>query len=481
MITSSDIIRGRSFGNPLSIFGIPARLSNTRNPRTLDYSGKRFSGGVITTGGGVAGRPLQQVGEYYKELLTEVGQNLTASEIREILKVVSNPEYKDRLISFAGGIPDPVTFPINELRDGFNRFLLSQYADSAFQYGETAGIAPLRDHLAQMESRQQGRNFTRENILITTGSQQALDLIFTGFLERGTPLMAGVPIYLGCEQAAAKNGGYSLYLQTDDNGLIPSQVEDCVKFFRANETRRSIPTLLYVVPNFDNPTGKTIPLDRRQELLSLAQRHHFLIIEDDPYGALRYRGENIPSLKSMDDTGNVILCKSFSKTAMPGLRVGYVVADPVIIAKLELIKQGADLQSSSFSQYALFEYLRNNDIWEHVRNDIVPLYSSKMMTMLNALKQHFTGKWTSQSVWTKPDGGMFLWMTFPNIPGFDCRALVPELLEKTQVAWVSGGAFLGEPNTARFNFTKETPEKIKEGVRRIAKFVEDKCEELSEK
>jgi 2-aminoadipate transaminase len=379
-----------------------------------------------------------------------------SSAIRELLNVVANPD----VISFAGGLPSTEAFPIARFREAAER-ILSYQAAQALQYGSTEGYLPLREMIARHTGRY-GIIVGPENILLTTGSQQALDLIGKVFINPGDGVLTERPTYLGALQAWNGHEPEYLSLDVDDHGLDTRDLDRAL---------RSGPKFIYLLPNFQNPTGVTLSLERRKLLVERADHYGIPIIEDDPYGQLRYEGEHLPPLVALDAqargddpySGNVIYLSTFSKILAPGLRLGWVVAPAEVIRRLVAAKQGADLHTSNFVQMLAYEVARGGFMDEHVRK-IRGLYRTRRDAMLAAMKLYFP----LEVQWPHPAGGLFLWVTLP--AGIDARELLHlSLVER--VAFVPGSHFFPDAplnNTLRLNFSNVEPDRIEEGIRRLA-------------
>jgi 2-aminoadipate transaminase len=387
-------------------------------------------------------------------------KGITSSQIRELLKVTQRPG----MISFGGGLPAPDVFPVQRFEEACHKVLTEQ-ANQALQYGATEGYTPLRELIANNMARY-GIKVKAENVLITSGSQQALDLIGKLFINAGDRVLVEAPTYLGALQAFNIYGAEYVSVPSDENGLCTDQLE---------EPLRSGPKFMYVLPNFQNPAGTTLSEGRRQELVLLADRYGIPIVEDDPYGQLRYEGEHLPSLVVLDrenlrrdegySIGNVIYLSTFSKTLAPGLRLGWIVAPPDVIGKLAQLKQGADLHTSTFTQFVAYEVARVGFLDKHVKV-IRQVYRERRDVMLQALQEFFPAEVT----WTHPQGGLFLWVNLPK--GLDIQAVFRSALEQN-VAFVPGDSFYAnDPQEGsrhmRLNFSNATPEQIREGIRRLA-------------
>jgi 2-aminoadipate transaminase len=389
-------------------------------------------------------------------------RNIKSSAIRELLKITQKPE----VISFAGGLPAPEVFPTERFREACIKVLSTQ-GRQALQYGATEGYEPLREMIARHTARY-GVKAKPENVLITSGSQQALDLIGKLLINSGDRVLVEAPTYLGALQAFNAYGAEYICVPSDNDGLRTEHLE---------ESLRLGPKFMYVLPNFQNPGGTTLAEGRRHELVLLAERYGIPIIEDDPYGQLRYEGEHLTPLIALDrknihsddgySRGNVIYLSTFSKTLAPGLRLGWMVAPPDVIAKLVQIKQGADLHTSTFTQMVAFEVAHDNFLDEHIKL-IRKVYGERRDVMLQALEEYFP----AEVSWTRPQGGLFLWVTLPE--GMDCHQLF-EAAIKENVAFVPGDSFYGGNGFAsegrrhfRLNFSNAEPEQIREGIRRLS-------------
>lgn len=381
---------------------------------------------------------------------------MKVSAIRELLKVTENPE----IISFAGGLPAPEVFPVKEFEEACTRVLRENGA-TALQYGTTEGYAPLRELIARLTCAY-GIQITPDNVMITSGSQQALDLIGKVFINPGDRILTESPTYMGALQAWAPYGADYVTVRTDDEGINTDDIEEAL---------RTGPKFMYVLPNFQNPMGVCMSLERRHKLVELADRYGVPIIEDDPYGQLRFEGTHLPAVEVIDAnyrvqnghyTGNVIYLSTFSKTLAPGLRLAWVIAPEEVIQKLVMAKQGTDLHTSTFTQMVAYEVARNGFISLHVKF-INKVYSERRDAMLDALTEHMPDGVT----WTHPQGGLFLWVRLPE--ACNSTELFP-LATKNKVAYVPGESFFpngGGLNTMRLNFSYCTPEKINEGISRL--------------
>jgi 2-aminoadipate transaminase len=375
--------------------------------------------------------------------------SLRPSTIREILKVTEQPD----VISFAGGLPAPELFPIADILSATKRVLRDAGA-SALQYGPTEGFSLLREAFAA-ECRKRGIDCSASDILVTTGSQQSLDLLGKVFLDAGDCVLTESPTYLAAIQAFQSYQARFQPVPTDRGGLIPEALPELIE--------REKPKFLYTIPNFQNPTGVTLTAARRQALYAIAARYRLNIVEDDPYGALRYAGADIAPIKSLDSEGLVTYLSTVSKTIVPGLRIGWSVSPSAVGRKLTIAKQAADLHTSSLDQRIVHRYLADFDSQAHIER-IRQSYGERYAIMDAILRETMPPGFT----WTHPEGGMFLWVTCPD--GIDTNKLMLEALAR-KVLFVPGRDFFPDASGNRFmrlNFSNASPEKIQEGIRRLA-------------
>jgi 2-aminoadipate transaminase len=370
--------------------------------------------------------------------LSQRAQKLTSSAIREILKVTERPE----VISFAGGLPAPDTFPVERLRAHTQR-VLEENPTAALQYGPTEGYLALREWIAAKHGA------PAANVLVTTGSQQGLDLLGKVLIDAGSRVLVETPTYLGALQAFSMCEPEFVSVASDEGGPIPSEL---------NQELTRDARFMYCLPNFQNPTGRRIPLERRRELIALAAERDLLILEDDPYGALSYRGDVLPTLHSMN-AQNVVYMGSFSKVLAPGLRVGYVIAPEVLHRKLVQAKQAADLHTPSFTQRIVYESVKDGFLDTHIPT-IRALYGERCAAMLAAMRKYFPASVT----WNRPEGGMFIWVRLP--AGMDSVQLLDRAIA-ANVAFVPGAPFYAnhpQANTLRLSFVTVPPDKIEKGI-----------------
>ena len=388
---------------------------------------------------------------------SNLAMNLKASEIRELLKLTTMPE----IISFAGGLPAPELFPTEDLKK-VDEAVLTKEGQAALQYGTTEGYTPLREQIAGRMKKSFMVDCTPENIVITSGSQQGLSLLAQIFRNPGDVVLVESPTYLGAINAFKLCGPEFVEVPTDDKGIIPEELEKILAKY-GDRVR-----MMYVIPEFQNPTGITWPMERRKAFMDIINRYDFPVLEDDPYGELRFDGDKVPSLKSMDTKGNIIFLGSFSKILMPGLRIAWMVADPTIIDKVVKLKQTVDLQSSSFGQRQTSFFIDMYDLDAHVAK-IKELYKKRRNLMCDSMKEYFPEGIT----FTYPEGGLFTWVTLPE--GMDAKELMPKVLAKN-VAYVPGGPFYphgGNANHFRLNYSNMPEERIVEGIKRLAEVLKE--------
>ncbi len=378
---------------------------------------------------------------------------IRVSTIREILKVAERPE----VISFAGGLPAPETFPVEAFAEAHARVFAEEGA-AAMQYSTTEGWRPLREWIA---TRMLGRGIdaTADRILITHGSQQGIDLVAKIFLDRDDQVIVENPSYLAALQAFSAHEVSFIAIESDDEGMRVDHVEEAL--------RHSQPKMIYLVSDFHNPKGTTLSQERRERLITLSRRYCVPIVEDDPYYETRFAGEFPRPLAAMDEGGLVIHLSTFSKTLSPGMRLGWVVAADEVIHALVIAKQASDLHSSTIGQRAVARLLTDFDYEGHI-SKIRTIYSERCHSMLNALEEHFP----RGSKWTRPEGGMFIWVQLPE--GVDAERLLEEAIRRN-VAFVPGAPFFAaDPrrNFMRLNFSNSKPEMIHEGIGRIGLLLE---------
>lgn len=374
--------------------------------------------------------------------------SLQPSAIREILKVTARPD----IISFAGGLPAPELFPTEDVRKAADR-VLAQSGRAALQYGTSEGYLPLREWIVD-ELGRRGIQSSVPEILVTVGSQQVLDLAGKLFIDPGDAVLTENPTYLAAIQAFRVFEARLVPVPTDGQGLIPKALPALIRKHR--------PKFLYAIPNFQNPTGVTLSARRREALAQLAADYRLPVVEDDPYGKLRFRGTDVLPVRHWDEAGRVIYASTFSKTIAPGLRLGWLAAPREVVEKLLILKQAADLHTSSFDQRVVYAYLNGSAVGAHLER-IRTAYGERYAAMGAALRAEMPAGYR----WTRPEGGMFLWVTGP--AALDALELL-ERAVKVRVAFVPGRDFFPGgrgANHFRLNFSNCTPERIREGVRRL--------------
>lgn len=373
------------------------------------------------------------------------------SAVREILKVAESPD----ILSFAGGLPAPELFPVVQIADAHAR-VLRDHGGAALQYSTTEGYAPLRAWIAAHLCRQ-GVTAAVDRVLITNGSQQGIDLVARIFCNPGDRILVENPSYLAALQAFAAYEVELLPVASDNLGMCPDSFEELA--------RRQRPKIAYLVPNFQNPKGATLALDRRQRIAAAAARYDVTLLEDDPYGELVFRGQRLPAIATYGGD-NVVHLGTFSKTLAPGLRIGWVCASPRIVEKLTIVKQAADLHTATLSQRATAALLEAFDYAGHVQ-ELRRVYGERCDTMLSALTAHMP----AGTQWQRPDGGMFVWMRLPN--SLDADTLFSRAIEE-RVAFVPGSGFFVGPapsDFVRLNFSNRPPQLIQEGIARLGRVV----------
>ena len=382
-------------------------------------------------------------------------KNTSSSFIREILKVTQRPE----IISFAGGLPNPVSFPQEELKISMNR-IADKYKDKIYQYSTTLGLDSLRQFIASRYKKIHNMDITLDNIIITTGSQQALDLIAKVFLDKQDKVLVEEPSYLGLLQAFSMFEVDFVQTKLNDDGLDIECLKETVK--------KHHPKLAYLIPNFQNPTGLTYTKENRDLVFDVIKDEDMILIQDDPYGELRFNNEERIPYIGLNKTDKNIYLGSFSKIITPGMRLGYVIAHSEIIKKLETAKQASDLHSNIFAQYLISDYLYNNDLDKHI-DKIKKLYKEQASAMIEAMEKYFP----KNIKFTYPKGGMFTWVTLEE--GKSSTKLFNIALEKN-VAFVPGNPFYinqdVDVNTLRLNYTNADSPTIEEGIKRLAQAME---------
>lgn len=382
--------------------------------------------------------------------------NLKASEIRELLALTADPS----IISFAGGLPAAELFPIDKWIEASNKVMKNNGA-AALQYGPTDGYARLREHCVTRMKKVGCKDVKPEDIQILSGSQQGLDFVPRIFIDPGDYIVVESPTYLGALNAFKAYEPRFLQVALDEDGMI---LEDLEKQLKSHDNVKFI----YVISDFQNPSGKTWTLERRKGLIELANKYDVMVLEDNPYGELRFEGEIQPSLRSLDTENRVIFMGTFSKIFSPGIRVGWFNAAPEVLEKFNMVKQGADLQTSTTTQMILSQFLDDNDLEAHI-DKIIEVYGKRKNVMVDAMEKYFPEKVT----YTNPEGGLFLWVTLPE--GLNARDIAVKAIEK-KVAFVPGGAFYPdspEENHFRLNYSCMPEDKIEEGIKRLGEVLHE--------
>jgi 2-aminoadipate transaminase len=396
-----------------------------------------------------------------EELFSERALGFRPSEIRELLKLVDSPE----IISLAGGMPDGRFFPIDRVIEA-STFALREYGKKALQYGSTEGIKKLRVLLMDRMENEGVRGIDLDNVIVSTASQQGLSLVAQVFVNPGDTVIVEEPSYLGAIQAFASMQAKFCTVPLDKDGLQMDILEDRLKELQKAHIR---PKFVYTVPNFHNPAGVTMTLERRKKLIELAHTYDLLIIEDDPYGEIRFEGEPIPSLLALGGKDRVVALRTFSKISFPGLRLGWIVAREDIMNKIIVGKQAADLCSPAMTQYIAYEFVSRGWLDDYV-NVVRREYPKKKNAMISALEQYFP----VGSSWTDPQGGLFVWVKAPE--SIDTAAIFREAIN-AKVAYVVGIAFYPHRDDnchMRLNFSAVDPEHITEGVHRLGNLLKSK-------
>ncbi|AOS66189.1 aminotransferase-like domain-containing protein [Actinoalloteichus hymeniacidonis] len=389
---------------------------------------------------------------------------MTASEIRALFAVASRPE----VVSLAGGMPNLSALPMDSLATEVAR-LVAEDGQVAFQYGSAQGVPELREQITEVMALE-GIRAHPDDVVVTVGSQMALDTVTRIFCDPGDVVLAEAPSYVGALGSFSAYQAEVVHVAMDDDGLIPDALRAALEAVHSAGKRVKF---LYTIPNFHNPAGVTMAVERRAEVLEICARHNVLVLEDNPYGLLGFDDQTYPALRSMDEE-NVVYLGSFSKTFAPGLRVGWALAPHAVREKLVLASESATLCPPTFNQLLVSRYLATHD-WQGQVKTYREVYSERRDAMLSALEQYMPPGCT----WTKPDGGFYVWLTVPE--GVDTKAMLPRAVTQ-RVAYVSGTAFHGDgfgSRQMRLSFCYPTPERIHEGVRRLGTVLRDELELLA--
>ncbi len=395
----------------------------------------------------------------FQEIISTNAKGMKKSAIRELLKLVKDPE----IISFAGGLPAPETFPRKELID-IVKEVIEQDGAAALQYGATEGDDRLRE-LIMENYKELGFDITIDNVMITTASQQGLDLLGKVFIDRGDKVLVGLPSYLGGLQAFNAYGADMIGIEFDEHGMRSDRVKEVLADLKA---KNDMPKFIYIIPDFQNPAGVTMPEFRRKEILALAKKYDVLIVEDSPYKQIRFEGKDQASIFALDNTGHVINLGTFSKIFLPGFRIGWVIAHKDITNKFVMAKQGTDLCTSPFVQKISAKYIEKGYFNKQLKQTIQN-YKEKKNIMIAAFEKYMPEGVT----WTNPEGGLFLFVTLPEY--MDAQDLFLKAI-KRKVAFVLGSVFHCDgsgKNTMRMNFSYASKEQNKEGVERLAQVIKE--------
>lgn len=390
----------------------------------------------------------------FKEKLSDLSLATPSSFIRAILKVTEGED----IISFAGGLPNPISFPKDELKQSTNR-VIEKYGSKVFQYSQTAGLTELREYIAKHLCETQGMTIRHEDIIITTGSQQALDLLGKVLINEGDAVIMEEPGYLGAIQAFKQYRPNLCAIPLENDGMDIDRLEDVLK---TQDVK-----FIYTVPNFQNPSGISYSQEKRSQLLALSRKYNCILVEDDPYGDLKFDGNPYGYISKKDPSGSILL-GTFSKTVTPGMRIGFmVISDSELRQRINTAKEAADLHSNIFSQYILWDYLVNNDISKHIAK-IRGLYQKQCEAMILAMEKYFP----ENIAFTRPEGGMFIWTTLPE----DIAAMdIFEMSKREKVVFVPGNPFYTDgrnANTMRLNYTNCDVEMIVEGIQRLGEVMQ---------
>ncbi len=403
---------------------------------------------------------------HFDQLFSDRAGKMRKSEIRELLKVTQDPE----IISFAGGLPNPQSFPIQDLK-GIVQNVLNHYGKVALQYGATQGINELREVIADRSIRESMKGgVTPENIMITSGSQQALDAVGKIFLNPGDIAIVGLPSYLGGINAFRSYEANLVGIPLDKDGMRVDLLEEKIKELIKQDMSVKF---IYTIPTFQNPAGTVMPESRRKKLVEIAHEHNLIIIEDDPYGYLRYEVPAVKPIKAFDDEGRVVYMSTFSKILAPGFRLAWVIAAEDIMRKLALCKQAQDLCTAAFSQYIAYEFIKSGSLDLHIMK-ICEMYKPKRDIMMDSMKKYFPEGY----ICNKPNGGMFAWVTLPE--QIDTEAMFLDAF-KEKVAYVHGKAFCVDGSggsSMRLNFSYSTNEQLETGMKRLGTVIERKMKVL---
>jgi len=395
-------------------------------------------------------------------LYSDRAGKMRKSVIRELLKVTQDPE----IISFAGGLPNPDSFPIKDL-EGVIDYVMETHGKTALQYGTTQGLTELREILAE-RAYKDGMDVSADDIMIVSGSQQALDTVGKVFLNPGDTAICGLPTYLGGVNAFRSYESNLEGIPLDGEGLRVDLLEERIKEMLKEDIT---PKFIYVIPTFQNPAGVIMPEKRRKQLVDIANEYDLVIVEDDPYGKLRFDTPHIRPIKSFDDEGRVIYMSTFSKILSPGFRLAWTIASPELARKMITCKQALDLCTNTFTQFIAAEFMKRGSLDLHIMK-ICELYKPKRDIMMDAMQRYFPEGYTCY----KPKGGMFAWVTLPK--GIDTETMFLDAI-KEKVAYVHGKAFHvdgGGERSMRLNFSYSSNEQIEKGMERLGNVIKSKLQ-----
>ena len=394
----------------------------------------------------------------FESLYSDRSKGMKASEIRELLKISQLPG----VISFAGGLPNPKAFPVSIIKE-ISSELLEENGATILQYGQTEGLTELRELLAE-RLQKDGIEADMDNILITVGSQEGLDITGKIFLNKDDVVLLGLPSYLGGINAFRAYRSKLEGIPLDDEGMAVGLLEE--KILELEREGKKI-KIIYVIPTFQNPAGVVMPESRRRKLVEIAREHDLMIVEDDPYSKLRFDGDPVKPIKAFDE--NVIYMATFSKILSPGFRLAFIAAPKDVIRKMAIAKQSIDLCSPTITQFIAYEIIKRGLLDEHIPR-IAEMYKKKRDIMINAMEEYFP----DGCKWTRPNGGMFLWVRLPE--NVSTMEMFDDALRK-KVAYVHGKAFHVDgsgTNTMRLNFSNPSDEEIKKGIKRLGEVIEER-------
>jgi 2-aminoadipate transaminase len=401
--------------------------------------------------------------DHWKHLYANRVALMFSSEIRDLLSLSARPD----IISFSGGLPEVRALNYQKL-ERYTQRALKMNGDISLQYGSSDGYYPLKTRLAEV-MKLENIDANEEDIVITTGGQQAIDLLAKIFINPGDHIIIEAPGYTGALNSFKSYEPKIVSIPVDSSGIITSELEQKLKELKNKNIQVKF---VYVVPNFSNPSGYTLSLSRRKKMLSLAKEYNTLIIEDNPYGMLRFEGKPVPSIKELDiksSNQNVVYISTLSKIFAPGFRIGWVMAPHPILEKLTLAVQSADLCTSSFSQRIAYEYF-SDPCWKENVVDFIKIYSARRDTMIKTLENHFP----PGASWSRPEGGFFVWLRLPEF--LDTKEILADAI-RNKVAYVPGSGFYADnrgQNEARLAFCTENTENIEKGIKILSKIIKDK-------